>query len=698
MKNIFKIAVGTLAIAATVASAATAYPFPQNRKSPNGYTIPFADPSIIKEHFNLWKGAWYDASRGWVLAPEGTESTVSEAIAYGMLITVYMDDGTSSEYKTMFDKLYGTWKTNAAGSNGGMNWKLPGGSGTASDADFDAALALVMAYKQWGDQSYLNDAKAMIDWIAQNDISSNKIRPGNQWNDAFNPSYAATASFQLFQDVAGGSWTNVISQAYTDLNACQDGVSGLVPDWCDWNNHSWRKTSAVVAQDEDPGFFDDAARTPWRMAWAYYWYGDTKAQAFNKKITDWMLSETHSASEINSGYYPGGKAVLTEKRNFVSSTFSGGMGMAASSVDSDAAKSYMESVYNVLVSLKSCKTASGCGGSVPGEKYYPSTLNLLYLLLITGNMPNLYAIDNFTPFTPDPSLASSIKMPLGTQQAKDDTTVGVSGYWNWGAYHDRLGIGTEMYPDSGSSPLYLYNGTITAEASMKIGPEPEWTAEAAAAGTLKYPSAGIAMSFKADESPVDFSALGIKKVRIVVKVDGPIRFALLNGATSEAGGEPGVMLDACSEYTEYVFNVDLNDFEEPDWVSANIEEGPMLQNMTGVKFEVKEKKGGIGNISVKTLEFLDASGNVVAPEMLTGIVVPQGIAKSVAVSMAKVSVSGMDISIDGAKAGTQIAVFSMQGKLVASGKATFGNASVSVPSKGIYMVRVGGKLSKVNVK
>ena len=86
-------------MAATMSMAAANFPFPQNMKSPYGYTIPFASPDSIKVHFDLWKKAWYDANQGWVLAPEGTCSTVSEAIAYGMLITVYMDDGKSNEYK-----------------------------------------------------------------------------------------------------------------------------------------------------------------------------------------------------------------------------------------------------------------------------------------------------------------------------------------------------------------------------------------------------------------------------------------------------------------------------------------------------------------------------------------------------------------------------------------------------------------------
>ena len=208
MKKLAKVMFGVAAAAAVTASAGQ-FPFPQNMKYPHGTIIDYADTKVIKDHYDLWKQAWYKADKGWVLAPEGDCSTVSEAIAYGMLITVYMDD------QEVFKKLYNTWTSNSAGSNGGMNWRIgcSGGTGTASDADFDAALALVMASKQWNDASYLTAGKSLISWIASNDIESNKIKPGNQWNDGFNPSYSTTANFQLFQDVAGGSWSSVISQA-----------------------------------------------------------------------------------------------------------------------------------------------------------------------------------------------------------------------------------------------------------------------------------------------------------------------------------------------------------------------------------------------------------------------------------------------------------------------------------------------------
>lgn len=740
MKTFLKATTCAVALTAVAGTAAGQYPFPQNMKHPHGITIEYANTDMIKQHYQLWKQAWYDASQGWILAPEGTCSTVSEAIAYGMLITVYMDD------QTVFDKLYGTWKSNG-GNGAGMNWRVgcSSGSGSASDADFDAALALVMASKQWGG-SYLNDAKSIISWMATNDINGNKIKPGNQWNDAFNPSYAATANFQLFQDVAGGSWSSVISQAYTDLNACQDSKTGLVPDWCGWGDHKPTLTSAAVANDI--GFYDDASRTPWRTAMAYYWYGDSKAKSFNKKIVDWLIPETRTASGVNSGYkYVNGtyQADLSTERNFVSSSFSGGLGLAASSFeDNKDAVTYLGTVYNVLKEQKSCEKADGCGKNVKGEKYFPATLNMIYLLLMTGNMPNLYNTTGFTKFTPDTTKAPSISQADGQHMAFGDTTVGVSGLWNWGAYHDKLGIGTVMSPDSGDSPLYRKaDGKIYAEASMKIGPEPEWTAEAAAAGTLKYPSAGIAMTFKKTECKednscgVDFDTLGIKYIRVTAKTSGPIRMAILNTITDEneknkvdnagAGSEPGIYVDNTNDYTAVTYDMTPDGFgfkglgtgKEIDvlsWVSTAAPLGSeIIHKVKGLKWEVKDAKGGIGELSIKAVEFLDASKNAIDPVKLTGIVISDIPASSSSVNPSsstdairtfaapavddvKVIANAGQLQVLGATFGSAYTVFSMQGRVVTSGMIYSTTQGIAVPNKGTYLVRVGNKIHTVSVK
>lgn len=735
MKSLLKITTCAVALAAVAGTAAPKYPFPQNMKSPHGTTALYADPSVIKEHFEKWKGAWYDASQGWIYAPEGTCSTVSEAIAYGMMITVYMDDGTNGA-KDMFDKLYNTWKSNG-GNGGGMNWRIgcDGGSGSASDADFDAALALIMASKQWSNDSYLNDAKTIISWIGSHDIDgNNSVKGGSNWSDAFNPSYGTLANFELFAKVTGDSkWNTVKSKAEQDLLACQNSKTGLVPDWCDWNSHQPTKTSANVAQADDPGFFDDAARTPWRMAWAYYWYGNSNAKKFNDKIVSWMYTESKmNAAGINSGYYVDGRS-SSARDVFVSSTFSGGMGLAAAS--SNEAEPFLETVYKTLKSMTSCAKAQGCGDNVPGEKYYPATLNILYLLLMTGNMPNFYDMTGFEKFTPDPSLGQQLSSSDGVQIEKGDSLVGLSGFWNWGSYHDKLGIGTVMKPDSGSSPLYLIDGEIFANASMEIGPEPEWTQEAADAGLLKYPSAGIAMSFRGDEKGVDFTALGVSSVRIKVKTTGTIRFAVLYEASHCAGCEPGILMDPTNDYQTLTFKLKpngytLGDLTVDQWMTQDpnpaASANDVMKTASGVKFEAKMPKGGTGSVSVQSIEFLDASGNVVDPEKIVGYKVPNdfskyagssnpgssssvgpgqssssifdAIVKADALSTIKVRASGLSVQILNAKLGASYAVMSVQGKVVASGKISSASQAVMLPNKGMYLVKVGSEIRPVSVK
>ena len=89
--------------------------------------------------------------------------TVSEGIGYGMMILAYMDNAANNT-QAKFDKL---WKyyNNFLDPKGLMNWKIEGYTGptgfndknSATDAELDVAVGLMAAYKQWGDQKYLEE-------------------------------------------------------------------------------------------------------------------------------------------------------------------------------------------------------------------------------------------------------------------------------------------------------------------------------------------------------------------------------------------------------------------------------------------------------------------------------------------------------------------------------------------------------------
>ena len=231
------------------------------------------------------------------------------------------------------------------------------------------------------------------------------------------------------------------------------------------------------------------------------------------------------------------------------------------------------------------------------------------------------------------------EIPHGKQQALKDTTVGVSGLWNWIASHDFLDIGTVMNPDSGTSPLFAKeDGSIFAEASMKIDPDPMWTQQAADSGLLKYPFAYIEVKFKKDECVqdsscgVNLSVLGVKKVRITAKVFGPVRMSILNEKTAEPGAEPGVFLPNSSGYmpTEYdltPFDYGFKGFDANNfgglfnWVDLNKapEGSRIIKQVTGLKWELRDKDGATGEISIKAIEFIDIYGNVIDAFNITGM-------------------------------------------------------------------------------
>ena len=403
-----------IAVLAGAANAAPAFPFPQNQAYPQGNTAKFATPSAIKAHFDTWKGCWYkdmgDGTARIISPNDSTEMSVSEGIAYGMLIMVYMS-GSQGDYQSEFNKLWAFWKKYAMGGGAsGMKWHVNTNNGhaddgSATDAEFDAAVALVMASKQWGDASYLSDAKSLISWIKSNDMTSDgSVKPGSNWNNYFNPSYAAVGAFHLFKEVTNDTfWDTAIKKTLSDVSQCQDSKTGLVPDWCDWNSHKAVQGNAAITNGI--GFFDDASRTPWRMAWAYYWYGDTGAKAVNDKIVPWLKETSYEhATYISAGYKLDGTPV----RDFVTSSFVGGLGLAMASASEPGY--FMETLYETLINTEGRVKPD----SPKGEKYYPATLNILYLLLMTGNMPNFYNMTGYTAFTPSESNKRQVTAPAGT--------------------------------------------------------------------------------------------------------------------------------------------------------------------------------------------------------------------------------------------------------------------------------------------
>ena len=350
--------------------AAAKFPFPQDQTyGYNAIKPAGADHNAVQAAYTVWLNNYYEEGSGMARIKWDTASlTVSEGIGYGMLIFVFMDNTTNST-QGKFDKLWAYYKAHLDNNGTGlMNWKVQGftantpGTGGATDGDIDVALALCLAYYQWGDASYKTDATTQLGKIWAGEVSGNMLKPGDQFDDAKNPSYFITAGLDMFNKIKydNNAWGTVATSCYSLLKTLSNkNNSGLVPDWCD-----------VSGNPNSRGltYKYDAARTPWRMAMAFCWYGDADAKTVAGKMNTWIQSSTGSdPSKIYDGYQLSGTAIGTYNIPAYIGPFA-----CAAMVDAGS-QTWLNATYNRLCTF------------IDNDNYYNQCLKVLSLLLLTGN-------------------------------------------------------------------------------------------------------------------------------------------------------------------------------------------------------------------------------------------------------------------------------------------------------------------------
>jgi endo-1,4-beta-D-glucanase Y len=216
----------------------THFPFPHNQRLSHCAYPRAASADDAQRAFHNWRQEIVtgDGARGFLRTRRedvGAEpnSTVSEGIAYGMIIAVMLGD------QALFDGFWGYARC-FLNSNGLMDWYIAAdgsralGTGAATDADEDMAWALIQAHRQWGgygafEESYLSMGKRLIEAIYAKEVDhgdwADLLLPGDSWRrlrNVFNPSYFAPSQYRLFGEVSGNreGWQRVIDRGYMVLN------------------------------------------------------------------------------------------------------------------------------------------------------------------------------------------------------------------------------------------------------------------------------------------------------------------------------------------------------------------------------------------------------------------------------------------------------------------------------------------------
>lgn len=331
--------------------------------------------------------------------------TVSEGVAYGMLLSAYAND------KELFDGLW-LYYQDFSNANGVMNWKIKEcsqvlGENGASDAELDAAIGLMVADTKWGNDGvidYKADAKRLIATIKTHEIESGTgvLKPGDVWGGSnnTNPSYFATGYFRAFGAYTNDTvfWNGVADKSYAIINANltkQNAAYNLVSDWCEADGDY--STIVPWAFDEGRSYNYDAARTPWRIAVDYLWYGNQDALDY-LDLCNAFVDDKGGFDQIFPGYRQTGVAINTTFRD---PTFTGAYATAAMSVSN---QNYVNAAY---AELKKQTT----------DAYFGSTLRAIYMFVMSGNGYNPLQIQGNTLGTVTKKATKFVVYPNPTAQS-----------------------------------------------------------------------------------------------------------------------------------------------------------------------------------------------------------------------------------------------------------------------------------------
>jgi endo-1,4-beta-D-glucanase Y len=309
----------------------------------------------LQSEYTAWKTAYAVSCPNGSAAVVDGDAVLSQGIGYGMLLAAAMAD------QTLFDGLWKYYEDHLDG-DGLMNLSTaqcedPGdnNSGAATDADLDAAMALVQAAARWPSAGYLSQAQAQTGKIAnlETDMCSGRrvLRPGDTFGGCsdptdprINPSYFAPGYYKVFSHYftdQAATWTALADGSYQLYAIYQARMANLVPDW-----------SGPDGSDNGSSYSFEACRTPWRVAVDYGWSGDTRAKTFMENICTWV--DAH-----------GGLPQAAQQQN---SAFVGAFALAGA-YDQGKFDGYM---------------ASWLGAKLNDTPYFQGTLRVLYLLVAAG--------------------------------------------------------------------------------------------------------------------------------------------------------------------------------------------------------------------------------------------------------------------------------------------------------------------------
>jgi len=287
--------------------------------------IIFSDRTLLEGLWDNYKKVYWESETGRTLDKQQNNITTSEGQSYTMLRAVWQSD------RPTFDKTWAWTKEHLNRSEDALfAWRWGqkddgtygvltdmGGQNTATDADSDIALALTMAASRWQQQSYLEDARYIIDDIWDEEVMTiggkpyllaNNLEKDSEKPAIINPSYLSPYAYRIFAKVdPGNNWNGLVDSSYDVLNRSMSerldkgSTAGIVPDWITIDQQSGALAAVEGAPNLTTNYSYDAMRTPFRIALDYQWNKEPRAKETLERM-HFFGKQWHENDKIVSTY------------------------------------------------------------------------------------------------------------------------------------------------------------------------------------------------------------------------------------------------------------------------------------------------------------------------------------------------------------------------------------------------------------
>jgi endoglucanase len=320
--------IGTLLLITAVAIVLTVlYQNSQRRHIP----IVYSPTSMLDSLWQTFKKDYWDQNTGRTIDRQRGGVTTSEGQSYTMLRSVWQDD------KQTFDKTWEWTQQNLQRPEDNLfSWLYGqktdgtygitterGGENTASDADTDIALALLLAHSRWQDEKYKNEALKIIPSVWENEVvtvggipylTANNIEKNSEDYLVINPSYFSPYAYKIFASLdPAHDWNALVTSSYDLLRRISASPLdkplsvGMPPDWIAIHRVTGEIKNAPQT-DQTTNYSYDALRTPWRIAIDYIWNNSDEAKETLLRFS-FLKSEWESQEVLYSSYSHDGKII-----------------------------------------------------------------------------------------------------------------------------------------------------------------------------------------------------------------------------------------------------------------------------------------------------------------------------------------------------------------------------------------------------